>query len=321
MKKGIMVAGSILVDKINEISAFPKAGELTQILSTDMAVGGCVPNVAVDLKVIDGTVPVYACGKTGADEEGSFVRNELGKYGVITDDISVSPSDKTSFTDVMSVRGGERTFFTFAGASALFGKKDVNLDRNDIGMLHLGYFLLLKKVDEVDGLEILKAAKGKGIKTSIDLVSENSDRYSLILPCLRYVDNLIVNEIEAGKLAGIAATRGNLREICEKLKKAGVRERVIIHMPDLSVCLSERGYAELASFDLPENYIKGSTGAGDAFCAGALCGIYRGVSDAEILNLASCCAAVSLRAPDAVSGMMSAEKAIDFCSRFKRKNV
>lgn len=50
MKKGIAVAGSILVDIINTVSKFPNEGELTQISSVSRAVGGCVPNVAVDIK-------------------------------------------------------------------------------------------------------------------------------------------------------------------------------------------------------------------------------------------------------------------------------
>ena len=48
MKSGIAVAGSILVDEINEISAYPNAGELTKIRSLKKSVGGCVPNVAID---------------------------------------------------------------------------------------------------------------------------------------------------------------------------------------------------------------------------------------------------------------------------------
>ena len=49
-KAGITVAGTVIVDKINEISAYPQSGELTQIRSVQKAIGGCVPNVALDLK-------------------------------------------------------------------------------------------------------------------------------------------------------------------------------------------------------------------------------------------------------------------------------
>ena len=51
-RNGIAIAGTILVDQINEISAYPNTGELTQIRRVSKAVGGCVPNVAIDLKKI-----------------------------------------------------------------------------------------------------------------------------------------------------------------------------------------------------------------------------------------------------------------------------
>ena len=51
-RTGIAVAGTVIVDKINEISAYPGLGQLTQIRSIQNAIGGCVPNVAVDLKKI-----------------------------------------------------------------------------------------------------------------------------------------------------------------------------------------------------------------------------------------------------------------------------
>ena len=64
-------------------------------------------------------------------------------------------------------------------------------------------------------------------------------------------------------------------------------------------------YTEIPSYALPEGFIKGTTGAGDAFCAGALLGIYLGKSDAEILAIASKAAVGALSAADAVSGMKS----------------
>ena len=319
MREGIAVLGTTLVDKINRINAYPSAGELTQITEVSRAVGGCVPNVGIDLKKIDGSLTVYACGLVGDDEEGKFVKSELTCYGLNISGLKTHEREKTSFTDVMSVTGGERTFFTYAGASAEYGVEDINFAAINARMLHLGYFLLLDKIDNGDGLKILKKAKEKGIKTSIDLVSENSDRYSLVLPCLEYTDNLIINEIEAGKLAGIVPEKGNIQKIAKILKEKGVKERVIIHLPDFGACLSDTGYFEVASLDLPTGYIKGSTGAGDAFCAGALYGIYKGFSDKEILEFASMAAAVSLRAPDAVSGLCGFDEIRRLCSGFKRK--
>lgn len=318
MKKGIIVAGTVLVDKINRIESFPKEGQLTKIKEISLAVGGCVPNDGIDIKRLAPDIDVYACGKIANDVEGEFVIEQLKSNGVDTR-LMVKDSDgKTSFTDVMSVAGGERTFFTFAGASAKFGLSDIDFEKCDAKMLHLGYFLLLDKIDNGDGLKVLKKAKELGIKTSIDLVTENSDRYSLILPCLKYVDNLIVNEQEAGALCSITPTEDNLEEIARKLKDLGVKERVIIHMPKMGICLSDSGVTKIRSYKLPDGYIKGSTGAGDAFCSGALVGIYKGLSDKEILEIACMSAVGSLSCPDAVSGMDTIENLKKRVKDFKR---
>lgn len=303
-KKGIAVAGTVLVDKINQISAYPASGELTKILSVSRAVGGAVPNVGIDIKRVDPSITVKAVGKIGNDGEGDFLVKTLEENGVDASFL-VRGEKPTSFTDVMSIVGGQRTFFTYPGACADFGYDDIDFENLDVKMLHLGYFLLLDKVDGGDGEKILKKAQEMGIKTSIDLVSENSDRYHIVKSCLKYVDNVIINELEAGMIAGIEPCRENLEKIARVIKEMGVSERVIIHMPETGVCLSDNGFFELPSWELPKGFIKGKTGAGDAFCAGALIGIYRGLDEMGILTLASKAATASLSAPDSIGGMVS----------------
>lgn len=319
-KTGITVAGTVIVDKINEISAYPKCGELTQIRSVHSAVGGCVPNVALDLKQIDPALPVCAVGTIGSDEEGDFVRKTLESGGVDTTGLAVLQGEKTSFTEVMSIPGGQRTFFTYAGASAHFGSEHMPWE-NLPKLLHLGYFLLLERVDNGEGLKILKTAKEKGVETSIDLVSENSDRYGLVTPCLPYTDYLIINEVEAGNLTGIQPSAENLEKIARRLKELGVQKKVIIHQPDRAVCLSDNGFTCVPSYALPAGYIQGTTGAGDAFCAGALAGIYYGWQDKEILEFASAVAAVALHSPDATGGLKTLEEIQSFCAGFSRQTL
>ena len=320
-RNGIAVAGTVIVDKINEISAYPEIGQLTQIRSIQNAIGGCVPNVALDLKKIAPALAISAIGTIGDDMEGTFVADTLMAGDLDISGLKVKVGEKTSFTDVMSIPGGQRTFFTYPGASAGFGVEDVDFASVNAKIFHLGYFLLLQKVDEGDGLKLLQKALEYGMETSIDLVSENSDRYSLVLPCLPYTDYLIINELEAGKLAGMEPTDENLPAIARKLKELGVRKKVIIHMPHCAVCCSDAGVSALGSYMLPAGYIQGTTGAGDAFCAGALIGIYNNWDDSKIMEFASACAVMALGSPDATSGMKSQQEIIDFCQDFPRREV
>ncbi len=317
-KTGIAVCGNVLVDLINQIHAYPNAGELTKILRLDKSVGGCVPNVAIDLKKICPELDVRAVGNIGEDDNGAFVRQVLSSHGLELSGLK-TVDDATSFTQVMSVTGGQRTFFTYAGADGSLCAEDLDFSQNPPAILHLGYFLLLKKVDEGEGLKILQKASAAGILTSIDLVSENSDRYSLVLPCLPYTDFLIINELEAAKLTGMEPS--DLSAIAQKLKAMGVRKKVIIHMPELALCCSDEGVTVLPSYDIPKEDIVGTTGAGDAFCAGALYALYQGRTDKEVLEFASSAAVAALRSSDATGGLRTEAEILEYCKRYRRKEL
>lgn len=302
----VVAAGSILVDKINEIGAYPKAGELTQIRARARVPGGLVPNAGCDIRILDARIPVAAFGAVGDDDDGRFAVAELKRRGLDTSGVVVKPT-ATSFTDVMSVPGGERTFFTYPGASADWGYDDFPFDLVQAGdLVLLGYFLLLAKIDAGDGLRILRELRRRGVETAIDLVSENSDRYSLVRECLPFVDNLIVNEIEAARIAGMDGVRGAtaLADVASRLFELGVQKRVVIHMPEKGVSrLRDGSWTEVGSVEIPAGFIKGKTGAGDAFCAGCLVGIFNGLSEKEMLETGGIAAVGALSAPGAVEGM------------------
>ncbi len=320
-RAGIAVAGSILYDDINAVERYPSAGELVKILSVSRAPGGCVPNVGMDLALMRPELPVYAVGKVGDDDGGRFVCGVMEGAGVNVSGVRRGKNVATSFTQVMSVPGGERTFFTHPGASADFGVNDVDLDALPVRMLHLGYFLLLDRIDRGDGAKLLAACRERGIKTSIDFVTEAPEKFAAIRPVLPLVDTLIVNEIEACRLAGLPETQENIRAACEKLMEMGVRERVIVHLPAFGACLSKSGFTVSGSLLEPPGFKKGATGAGDAFCAGSLLGIYDGKSDREILEFAAMAATVSLSAPDATSGMRDEREIRTVCRDMKKKEI
>ena len=302
----IVAAGSILVDRINGIDAYPKAGGLVQIRALSQATGGLVPNTGCDIHILDPEIPVSAFGAVGDDELGKFAVSRLESAGLDVSGVVVKKGE-TSFTLVMSVATGERTFFTFPGASADWGYDDFPFDLVQAGdLVLLGYFLLLAKIDAGDGLRILRELRRRGVETAIDLVSENSDRYSLVRECLPFVDNLIVNEIEAARIAGMDGVRGApaLPDVAARLFELGVQKRVVIHMPEKGVSrLRDGTWTEVGSVALPAGFIKGKTGAGDAFCAGCLVGIFNGLSEREILELGGIAAVGALSAPGAVEGM------------------
>lgn len=337
-RRGITIAGNIITDNIKIIEDFPEKGMLVNISSLSRAVGGAVPNTLIDIAEIDRSTPLCAIGRVGNDQNGKDSILELQRRGIDVSGVIISKDAPTSFTDVMSMSGGakERTFFHHKGANAEFCPEDIRISSLRCKMFHIGYILLLDKFDEPDDeygtvmARTLKEIQDEGIRTSIDVVSDSQGRFAeKVVPALRYTDNAIMNEIEGCGVANIEPRDKNGKLIIENVHKAmqkimelGVGERVIIHCPEAGFALNKDGdFCVVPSLDLPKDYIKGTVGAGDAFCAGCLWGIYNGLSDKEILEFASGASACNLTAADSVSGMRSAEYIKELISTMKRKEL
>ena len=150
MKK-IAIAGNIILDIIKMIDYWPEKGMLSNIIEQECAVGGCVSNTAIDLKVLDPDIQVKCYGVIGNDDYGTYVKKVLESYNLDIEQIVIT-NNSTSYTDVMTVSSGERTFFHNKGCYKNFTIDDINLDSLDCELFHLGYLLLLDRFDEYDCL-------------------------------------------------------------------------------------------------------------------------------------------------------------------------
>ena len=191
MKQDILIAGNILADSVKRIDGYPEIGMLANIESVQRSVGGCVPNVAIDLKKLAPALPVGAAGLVGNDEAGDFVVGQMERVGVDCSAVKRTDAAPTSFTDVMSLPSGERTFFHARGANAQFSPADAPAQTLDCRLLHAGYLLLLDRFDAPDPefgtvmARWLHDVKARGIKTSLDAVSSAADYKGIVTPALR----------------------------------------------------------------------------------------------------------------------------------------
>lgn len=333
-REGIAVAGNMIVDVLYPILGNPKPGELTTITDgISRSTGGALCNVIVDLAKLDSAVPLTALGRVGTDPEGDYILEKLNVH-VNIDTSRVRREGLTSFTAVMAdTIGKQRTFFHYRGANARFCEKDVDWETLNVAILHIGYLLLLDALDEPDAIygtkmaRLLHTAQKKGIKTSIDVVSEAGDRFCRIVPpALNYTDYCVINELEAQASTGVPLRGGetgellreNLPKALQKLKALGVSTWAVIHCPEGGFGLDTRGeYVAVESLPLPREQIKGTVGAGDAFCAGVLCGAYRGWSLPEAIELGSAAAVCSLSESGATEGMRTVDESMEFYRKFR----
>jgi sugar/nucleoside kinase (ribokinase family) len=128
-KKGIAVAGNMIVDMLYPTYGMPKPGELVTVSGdVDKSTGGCLCNDIVDLAKLDPELPLVALGRIGDDAEGQFVVDTLSAHKNI--DLShVVKGGTNAYTIVMADEiTKQRTFYHNRGGNATFCEEDIPFD-------------------------------------------------------------------------------------------------------------------------------------------------------------------------------------------------
>jgi sugar/nucleoside kinase (ribokinase family) len=314
-RQGILAAGNFIVDHVKVIDAWPQEQMLSNILTESQSNGGGPYNVLKDLAAMQAGFPLAACGLVGDDADGHWIRQDCAAHGIDVSQLHVTQARPTSYTDAMTVQGtGRRTFFHQRGANALFGPEHCVLEGSPFRFFHLGYLMLLDRMDTfaspgvTHAARLLAAARAAGMETSLDMVStEHPDFHAIARSALPHTDHLMINESEASRVLQIPLSADDAPALllaAGALLAAGVRSSVTLHTELGAVGVTAAGeQAVQASVRLPGGFSKGATGAGDAFAAGLLYGLHESLPLAERLRLAVCTAACSLRDPTPSLGM------------------
>ena len=208
---GILCAGTILVDAGKVIDAYPALDHFATIEQVSLSTGGPGFNMAVDLRMLGAAFPIAMIGAVGDDDHGAFLRAECARLGIDTAGVRTLAGVVTSFTDVMVERdGGRRTMFYHSGANALFDASATDLESCGARILHAGAPGIHPIMDsQLPGggngwSALLRRAQAAGLRTNMELISlKPGHQTEVALPCLPYLDSIVINELEAGALTGI----------------------------------------------------------------------------------------------------------------------
>ncbi len=329
---GLLAAGNWIIDQVKMIDVYPQRDQLANIRAQSQGTGGAPYNVLINLARLQAPFPLLAAGLVGDDDLGRAILADCRRHSIDTRSLRSTPLAPTSYTDVMTEESnGHRTFFHHRGANALWNGAGLDFKKIKARILHLGYLLLLDSLDAPDAkagtkaAALLRQAQQAGLKTSVDVVSEDSDRFArLVLPALKFADYCILNEIEAGKTTGFeireaggALNTVSLRHAAGVLLQSGVRELVVIHFPEGAFARTRKGEDFWqSSLDLPARHIAGTAGAGDAFAAGVLLGLHEGWELQRCLLTGVCVAAASLSHPTCTGGVKSLPAALKLSRKF-----
>jgi sugar/nucleoside kinase (ribokinase family) len=318
-RNGVLGGGNWIIDQVKLIDVYPRHEQLANIRGHYQGTGGAAYNVLLNLAILGAKFPLIGAGLVGDDALGRGILEDCRRRKIDTRHLKVTSRAPTSYTDVMTEQaGGQRTFFHARGANALWRGDDLDFKKIKVRIFHLGYLLLMDELDAPDAVfgtraaRLLAAAQAAGIKTSVDVGSEDGARFAKIIrPALKHVDYCIINEIEAGKTTGFVVRQADgrldtvaLRHAAGALLQQGVRELVVVHFPEGGFARTRKGEdAWQSSVKLPANYIAGAAGAGDAFCSGMLLGLHEDWDLQKCLLTAVCAAAASLSHATCTGGM------------------
>jgi len=326
-RNGIMAAGNFIVDQVKIIDAWPEQDTLANIASETTSNGGGPYNVLKDLEALGAEFPLEAAGLLGRDADARWIRADCSAHGIDVSQLRATGRAATSYTDAMCVASdGRRTFFHQRGANALFSPEHVELRNSGARIFLLGYLLLLDAMDQVDehgrtgASRSLEEARSLGFLTAVETVSAIDERFrEVVMASLCYADLFFLNEVEASSVLGrrVDPTSPSLRRAADDIAALGAPGRVVLHTEQGAVCREPDGtLIAQPSLDLPSGYIKGSTGAGDAFAAGFLLGVHWDADTRTNLLQGVCAAAQSLTHPTASGGMKPLSECMLLPERF-----
>jgi sugar/nucleoside kinase (ribokinase family) len=307
----VLCAGIVVADHVSSpIAHLPRAGELVLADQLLLTIGGCAANVAVDLVKLG--VSAAVVGRVGGDVFGRVVADMLRERRVDVSALQVSPELDTSQTLIVNVAGEDRRFIHTFGANSAFRAADIPRDRmTRCRVLYLGGYLLMGGVRPDELAEVFAAARRAGAKTVLDVVTPGPGDYlPQLRPLLPQVDVFLPNNHEAELITGESDP---LRQ-AETFRRLGAETSIVTLGGDGAVLVGEGERLRAGCFRVP--FVDGS-GGGDAFAAGYIDGLLRGLDAAGCLARASAVGASCVRAIGTTTGVFTRDE----CDAFLREHA
>jgi hypothetical protein len=172
-----LCAGIVVADHVCEpIDHLPQAGELVLTGRTNLTIGGCAANVAVDLARLGRKAAVV--GRVGDDFFGQFVADALEQTGVDSRHLRKSPGEATSCSMIVNVRGEDRRFIHACGANRTLSGAEISQDMlRQTRVVYVGGYCLSEQPSPENIAALFRSAVECGVKTVLDVVIPQPGNY------------------------------------------------------------------------------------------------------------------------------------------------
>ncbi len=281
-------------------------GRLMQTDPIEVTTGGIVANAGIAMARL--RMQVAALSYVGRDDWANLIRKRLSDEGVDVRSLITHPTGATSTTAVLVDDSGERSFAHCVGAPKLMTKATFleNLEFFALSrMMLVGYYSLMPNL-EGDLPEVFAAIRETGCQTALDAAGDGGSLQPLdrILP---HLDVYCPSRAEAEHQTG----QTDPQKILETFRSCGAPGLLGVKLGSQGALLSPAADQFIAvPAVIPPGPIVDTTGAGDAFYAGLLCGLLKGFPPAQAGQLAAAVGACCVTGLGASAGLCSYEETI-----------
>ena len=316
MDKPIVCLGILVADVVGRpMHSVPEPGRLVLVDDMGLYTGGCAVNAATAL--VKFGLPVEVIGKVGADPFGDYLVEVMQERGIGTKGVKRDQEVGTSATMVMVDPDGERRFVHYIGANSQLTKEDIEMQLvAEASILHIGGSLVLPGIDGEPTADLLRYAQNNGVMTFLDTVWDDTGGWMKLLePSLPFVDYFIPSLPEAQAIVGLQ----DPQDVARALLEYGPGVVGLKMGPDGCLVMNHDGESiRYPAFDVQ---VVDATGAGDAFAAGFIAGVWLGWSLEKTVRFASAVGALCVTGVGASGGVRSLQETLSFMERMPLKSV
>ena len=277
--------------------------------------GGGALNAAISF--VNHGLHAGIAAKVGDDTNGEIIRQRIEQNGIADDFLVVDKEKKTTMSVILHAKEGERSIITYKGASNYLTDDSI-----DIGKLlfHTTWLYITHIPAECDRLfhRILSETKKRGVKVALNPGKTQLSMGKKLVPYLKNVDILFVNQEEASLLTGVDYKKE--REVFTTLS-SWVDRGLVVMTKGKKGSIASDGKTRWEASCLKDKGFVDRTGAGDAFGSGFTASIIRHGSVEDALQAGSVNATSVVREWGANRGLLDIDESRDMFGKVSIKKV
>lgn len=301
----LVVLGSVNVDHLMQVVAFPRPGETITVQGYQTVAGGKGANQAVAAARLGADTQLIAC--VGEDPLGAGMKQGFVADGIDTSLVMEQPDQTTGMAMIYVNADGENNIGIWPGANAALTRDCVEAASDAIVKASV---LLMQLETPLPG--ILSAARIAS-EAGVRVVLNPAPAKTLPEELLALVDIITPNETEAELLTGIAVNDlDGAGQAAQAFHRMGIAS-VLITLGSRGVWLSESGNGQ----HLPGFVVKAvdTTAAGDTFNGALMTVMLEGKSVLDAIPFAQAAAAISVTRLGAQTSIPSNAEVVKFLSQ------